>query len=263
MSWGKRPFGPYDDPMGRPASGHVERLPSGSFRVEVQAGTDPLTGRRLRFRQTVKTEKQAQIVLGRLLEQASAGQLPDSGVTIAELLTRYMEVAELDVSTRETYEGYIRRTILPALGSMELRKLRGPVLDMFYARLRRCGNLVCTGRPFTEHRYLPALVVVPGDSRRAWQQAARGCGTKLTWCWTLPPSPPSRPRGRSPAHCQAGPARAADRHPHLTYRKDPSAAEADVPARCLIIRRSSGCIAGHAGQCGGDSESAEAAPADP
>jgi hypothetical protein len=52
-----------------------------------------------------------------------------------------MEVAELDVSTRETYEGYIRRTILPALGSMELRKLRGPVLDMFYARLRRCGNL--------------------------------------------------------------------------------------------------------------------------
>ena len=58
---------------------------------------------------------------------------------------RYMEVAELDVSTRETYEGYIRRTILPALGSMELRKLRGPVLDMFYARLRRCGNLACTG----------------------------------------------------------------------------------------------------------------------
>jgi hypothetical protein len=28
-------------------------------------------------------------------------------------------------------------------------KLRGPVLDMCYARLRRCGNLACTGRPFT------------------------------------------------------------------------------------------------------------------
>ena len=76
----------------------------------MHAGTDPLTGRRLRFRQTVKTEKQAQIVLGRLLEQATAGQRPDSGVTVAELLARYMEVAELDVSTRETYEGYIRRT---------------------------------------------------------------------------------------------------------------------------------------------------------
>ena len=112
--------------MGRAASGHVEQLPSGSFRVEVHAGTDPLTGRRLRFRQAVKTGKQAQIVLGRLLEQATAGQQPDSGVTVAELLARHMEVAELDVSTKETYEGYIRRTILPALGSMDLRKLRGP-----------------------------------------------------------------------------------------------------------------------------------------
>ena len=117
-------------PMGRVASGRVEQLPGGSFLVEVLAGTDPLTGRRLRFRQTVKTEKQAQIVLGRLLEQATAGQQPDSGVTVAELLARYMEVAELEVSTRETYEGYIRRPILPALGSMELRKLRGHVTRM-------------------------------------------------------------------------------------------------------------------------------------
>jgi len=47
-------------------------------------GTDPLTGRRLRYRQTAKTERQAQIVLGKLLEQAAAGAPPDSGVTVAE-----------------------------------------------------------------------------------------------------------------------------------------------------------------------------------
>jgi integrase len=156
--------------MARAASGHLEQLPSGSYRVHVYAGTDPLTGRRLRHRQTVKTEEQARIVLGRLLERASAGQMPETGVTVAELLARYMEVAELDVSTRETYEGYIRRTILPALGSMDLRKLRGPVLDTFYARLRRCSNLACTGRPFTEHSYFPALVIEPGDVCPAWQQ---------------------------------------------------------------------------------------------
>jgi integrase len=125
--------------MARAASGHLEQLPSGSYRVHVYAGTDPLTGRELRHRQTVKTEEQARIVLGRLLERASVGQMPETGVTVAELLARYMEVAEFDVSTRETYEGYIRRTILPALGSMELRKLRGPVLDTFYARLRSAG----------------------------------------------------------------------------------------------------------------------------
>jgi len=59
-----------------------------------------------------------------------------------------------------------------ALGEMELRKLRGPVLDTLYARLRRCGNLACTGRPFTEHRYFPVLAIDGGDRRRAWQQVA-------------------------------------------------------------------------------------------
>ncbi len=84
-------------------------------------------------------------MLGRLLEQAAIGRRPESGATVADLLVQYMAVAELDSSTRETYEGYIRRTILPALGPMELRKLRGPVLDILYTRLRRCGNLACTG----------------------------------------------------------------------------------------------------------------------
>jgi integrase len=74
--------------MTRAASGHLEQLPSGSFRVHVYAGVDPLTGRELRHRQTVKTEEQARIVLGRLLERASAGQMPETGITVAELLAR-------------------------------------------------------------------------------------------------------------------------------------------------------------------------------
>jgi integrase len=90
-----------------------------------------------------------------------------------------LAVAELEPSTRETHEGYIRRTIMPALGSMELRKVRGPVLDMFYARLRKCGDPACTGRPFTEHSAFPALVVKPGDHRPAWQQVADTIGEAI------------------------------------------------------------------------------------
>jgi integrase len=67
-----------------------------------------------------------------------------------------VQVAEWDLSTRTGFEGYIRRTIKPALGHMQVRKVRGPVLDMFYARLKKCGDLACTGRPFTEHRNVPA-----------------------------------------------------------------------------------------------------------
>ena len=157
--------------MPRAGTGHIERLPSGSYRVHVYAGTDPLTGRMLRYRQTVKTERQARVVLGRLLAQAAEGRRPDTNVTVADVLARYLAVAELDPSTRTTYAGYIRRTILPALGAMELRKVRGPLLDTFYARLRRCGDLTCTGRPFTEHRKFPDLIIESGDSRCAWRRA--------------------------------------------------------------------------------------------
>ena len=152
-------------------TGHIEQLPSGSFRVSVYAGKDPLTGKQLRHRKTAKTEQQAFIILGRLLEEAQSGKRPESHVTVAELMSQYMQVADLDLSTRQTYEGYIRRTILPTLGPMDVRKVRGPVLDTFYTRLRRCGNLACTGRPFTEHEFFPPLEIVPGR-RQAWKQVA-------------------------------------------------------------------------------------------
>jgi hypothetical protein len=91
---------------------------------------------------------------------------------VGYLLDQYMAVADLDVSTRQGYEGYIRRTIKPALVGMELRKLRGPVLDTFYAWLPRCGDLRCDGRPFTEHRNVPVLTVDPADPRPAYRQIA-------------------------------------------------------------------------------------------
>jgi integrase len=115
----------------------MEQLPSGSWRVKVYAGKDPLTGREIRFQQTCKTELATQIELGKLIEQVMAGRQPDLGATVAQLLDQYAQVAEWDLSTRMGFEGYIRRTIKPALGHMQVRKVRGPVLDMFYARLKK------------------------------------------------------------------------------------------------------------------------------
>ena len=56
--------------MGKKSPGHIEQLPSGSWRVKVYGGTDPLTGREIRLRKTCKTERAALIELGKLLEQA-------------------------------------------------------------------------------------------------------------------------------------------------------------------------------------------------
>ncbi len=44
--------GTYLRPMAKKAKGHVQQLPSGSFRVKVYAGTDPVTGKERLLRET-------------------------------------------------------------------------------------------------------------------------------------------------------------------------------------------------------------------
>jgi integrase len=147
--------------------------------VKVYAGTDPLTGREIRLRRTCKTERAAQIELGKLLEQAAAGCQPETNATVAELMDRCVEVADWDLSTRKANESYIRRVIKPALGHLQVRKIRGPLLDLFYAQLKRCGDRACTGKPFTEHRNVPVLAVDPADRQPAWQQVTDAIGNAI------------------------------------------------------------------------------------
>ena len=112
--------------------------------------------------ETRKTERAAQIELGKLLAMAQAGRQPDSDITVAQLLDQYVSTAGWDVSTRESNLGYIRRTIKPALGSTQVRKVRSPLMDTLYARLMRCGNLGCTGKPSTEAMLRCAPPALPG-----------------------------------------------------------------------------------------------------
>jgi integrase len=68
-------------------------------------------------------------------------------------MERWTDVADLELSTRDTTAGYVRRTINPAFGDMPLRKLqhRVDILDRLYTHLRRCNQL-CDSRPFVEHK---------------------------------------------------------------------------------------------------------------
>ena len=90
------------------------------------AGIDPITKREIRLKATAKTEQQAHIELGRLLKEASEGRTPESGATVAKLMDEYAAVAEWNVSTRQTNEGFIRRTIKPALGPMKVGRYAAP-----------------------------------------------------------------------------------------------------------------------------------------
>ena len=81
---------------------------------------------------------------------------------------------------------YIRRTIKPALGTREVRKVRGPLLDHLYTRLLKCGNLACVSKLFTEHRrHVPDLSGLRGQAHtgrqsRPGDQPHRICCNGLT-----------------------------------------------------------------------------------
>ena len=136
--------------MATTAKGHIERLPSGSYRVKVYAGTDPVTGKERRLRETCPDETTATVALGRLLKEAEGHVAPERDALFGRVLDVYLEVTELAATTRVTHESYIRRVIRPVLGDVKARKIGPDTLDSLNAALKRCSRL-CGRLPRTEH----------------------------------------------------------------------------------------------------------------
>lgn len=136
--------------MAATTRGHIERLPSGWYRVHFYGGTDPVTGKPRRIKVTCPDDATAAATLGRLLAQVDQERFPDRDATLGHALDKCLEVTDLEVSTREAHEGCIRRTIKPVLGQVKIRKLGADSLDALYTALRKCSRL-CGRLPETEH----------------------------------------------------------------------------------------------------------------
>jgi integrase len=87
----------------------------------------------------------AEKALTRMLGQVDEQRNPKTRATVNQLLDRYLEVLDVDDSTRRTYDGYIKRTIRPAIGTLPVGRVDGEILDTLYAQLRRCRQR-CSGR---------------------------------------------------------------------------------------------------------------------
>lgn len=127
-----------------------------ALRIRVYAGLDPVTGKPVYLRETVRgtdevARRTARRALNRLIAEAEKARRPSSEVSLARVIEEWLRVAEHEDSTRDTYLGYIERTITPTLGSMPIAKLSARHLETLYAQLRRC-RARCDGKPFVEHK---------------------------------------------------------------------------------------------------------------
>jgi len=171
------------------AEGYI-RQRGNAWQVIVHAGHDPITGKRRNLTGTARTKREAQALRARLLNQVNEGKRPATDATVAQLLTRWLEVADLAWSTRVTYQGYINRSILPALGDLPLRRLDTAALDRFYTTLRTRGGT--GGKPLAAATVRQVHAIL----RRALGQAAR-------WGW-IPANPQRLPAHRAPARPTSG-----------------------------------------------------------
>jgi integrase len=138
----------------RRTRGEIEVLPSGSCRVRVYAGVDALSGKRNYLVETVpsgpKASAEAEKVRRRLVNEVDEQRSPRTKATVNQLMDRYLELLNVEETTRSRYEQVIRTHIRPLLGHLPVSKLNGETLDAHQALLRRCRSH-CSGRPFIEH----------------------------------------------------------------------------------------------------------------
>ncbi|WP_216213762.1 tyrosine-type recombinase/integrase [Amycolatopsis aidingensis] len=135
--------------------GKIETLPSGSLRVRVYAGKDPVTGKDHWLSEVVKkgpdAANEAEKARTRLLNQVDERRAPRTRATVGQLLDRHFELLKVEDNTLTGYDSLARIHIRPLLGDQPLGRIDGEILDSFYKELRTC-RAHCRGRKYVQHR---------------------------------------------------------------------------------------------------------------
>jgi integrase len=168
-----------------------------SWQVVVDVGRDPLTGRERRVARTVRGRRRqrrstraALDLEARLLVEVARGEHRVGRLSVAELLDRWLEHADLDLSptTLHGYRSCIARQLVPRLGSVQIAELTTLHLDALHRDLRESGG--ANGRSLAPATVRQAHAIL----HRALRQAQR-------WGLTdhnpaVLASPPKLPRPR-------------------------------------------------------------------
>lgn len=149
---------------------YVQQLPSGSWRIQVYTGKDPLTGDKLYEKRTVKVDelkriypgvapaKAAKLEANRWELELRDGELTGEGGTFRKLCTEYMKIGERTMSpkTHRETQGMIDRYLDKPLGDLDADRIRTRTLDTLYGELAarggRCQHRPCPRTPCPEGR---------------------------------------------------------------------------------------------------------------
>lgn len=191
--------------MARPAKprqrrrGKIETLPSGSLRVKIYAGKDPVSQKAHYLTEVVPAgptaAKEAEKARTRLLARLDEKRAPRTSATVDQLLERHMELLDVEPTSLASYESLIRVHIKPLLGHVQVGRVDGETLDSFYQQLRTC-RAHCRGRRYVEHRTAAEHQCdercrphecrpLGGGSLRKIHAILSGAGRRaLRWGWT-------------------------------------------------------------------------------
>lgn len=116
------------------------------YQLTVDAGSDPITGRRRQVRRRFKTEREAREELGRITEQAATDTfVPRKAVTVEQLCADWL--ASLHNARPTTVNAY-RYSLAPLRerhGDIVAQKLTRPDLDRLLTDLREGGTTTAKG----------------------------------------------------------------------------------------------------------------------
>src|SRR4029453_9682860 len=135
--------------------GSIDTLPSGALRVRAYGGIDPLTKRRHDLTEVIppgpNAARDAEKTRTRLLNQVDERRHPRTRPPVNQLLDRWLEVLDVEPSTRRGYVLKIDKHVRPMLGGVQVGRVDAELLGAFYARLRKCRDH-CDGRRYVQHR---------------------------------------------------------------------------------------------------------------
>lgn len=116
-----------------------------TYEVRVYAGTDPLTKKRIELTGTADSPDEAEKLRTKFLSQVDEKRHPAKKASVGQILDQYVAVAKLDDRTREDYKDLLRLYLKPTFGALPAAKLNEEMLELFYARLRKCKEQ-CGGK---------------------------------------------------------------------------------------------------------------------